>query len=168
MVRLPASAGSVLLGSPETGVQLPAASGSLVHSVEGVATIRADAGAVLGPELQAVAAETPELISFQLSAHNANIYFLFSVWTPNGKIRYWINALGPTADGYSNWSAEGTTHAALYWTGATPGETYEVYYQIDCIPDVPGWDEGALTKCAGLQWVQPSPVEPPHIENWPG
>lgn len=107
----------------------------------------------------------PELLTFSYSLGGINANILFPTWQPNGRVRFKCEAT-VGADEISDWTAEGTSAISNTVTGLVIGTEYTLYYQIDPIPDYPGWDENvwiivvAPTDPNLPTWTQPAKETP--------
>ena len=108
---------------------------------------------------------SPELLAFSYSFGGINANLLFIMWQPNGRVRFKCEAtVGDDVIG--DWTPEGTGILTNTITPLVETVEYTLYYQIDPIPDFPGWDEGlwriivAPTDPNLPTWTQPDKDNP--------
>lgn len=121
---------------------------------------------IIAQARQGVVVANPQLISVHAQFRGLNAYFTLVEWQPNGKVQFVCQNLSQVGQGAtSQWSVEGTTDAAGVACLGTMiiGDNYGLRYRLDCIPDVPGWDEG-LARWMGVTWTQPISTEPVDID----
>lgn len=156
-----AAAGSAHLMTTAELIVFAVAADAAVHTLPDAESIG------VGPWIDGVPAVSPKLLAGQFQFTAKNAYFQLLQWEPNGKIRFRCENTSGGADVISPWSAEGTTQTFLGNVGTmVVGQSYKLQIQIDAIPDVPPWDEGAWVQLyynggTPIAWTQPGRFDPP-------
>ncbi len=102
----------------------------------------------------------PDLLYFNYSFGGTAGNLTNLRWTPNGRVRFFYDATTGT-DVTTSWTAVGTQQALMHTYLLVVGVEYTLYFQLDGIPDFPGYDESAWHP-AGITWTQDvkeSPIE---------
>lgn len=83
--------------------------------------------------------------SVTLSMWNVPSKVAYSVWNHTTGVREGVTAFYP--------SSAGTSYAqSITGSGLTIGDTYSLWYWLDCDPDVSGYTEGWVSL--GFMWIQ--------------
>lgn len=161
-----ASASEVTLAAGRPGIATRAASGGVVLGGGGsAAVLRADSTGVLTKRRHTYIAPVEPPVSPMLTHYNyiiggANASFYDVQWTVPGYMTMRVRNMSGGATRTSAPTPLGTDYYRIIISSLTVGATYQLDWQLNCEPDVAGWDDAAW-HYTGFQWVQPSKFETP-------